>query len=116
MRDSIAMLVVAAAVTGCQAHPSTPSGSATVRANYQLMADCFYLKVRGDGYWQKEDLPSMNTSQVTLGTENMAVGRVEFVGVGADETRVDVLFPVPVQGKDYYPNRFLPIARGCAGG
>lgn len=63
--------------------------------------------MRGEGFWRKDDLDSMNTTQVLMGTEQYTGGRIDFVGTSADQTAVTLLIP--------HANKFTPKIQACAG-
>ncbi|RVB76351.1 MULTISPECIES: hypothetical protein [unclassified Mesorhizobium] len=107
-------IAVCLTAAGCQSYPESPSGSFDVSGNYKAVSDCSYLKIRSGGYWKKEEFESMRTVQLTLGNETTAIGRIDFTGITSGRTRVEVRFPTPIQGKDYYPNIYRKIAESCS--
>lgn len=106
MRLNFAFAGALTVLTGCQMHSSEPTKTMTVAGNYKAVADCFYLKMRGEGMWRKDDLESMNTSQVVMGTDRFAAGRIDFVGTSTDQTAVTLLIP--------HADKFTPKIQACA--
>lgn len=104
----MAVISGALVMAGCQAHSSSPTHTMTVSGNYKAVAECFYLKVRSEGYWKKDDLDSMNTTRIILGTNIADVGRVDFVGIAPDRTQVTFLIP--------HPDKRSQHVQACASG
>lgn len=106
MGEKFAILAALLALSGCQLQSNEPTAAFTVVGNYQTVADCFFLKVRGEGMWDKDDLPSMKTVHVVLGTPQYQMGRVEFVGVSENQTTVTFVMP--------HSGKYEPQVRECA--
>lgn len=106
MRGKSIAMIALFALAGCQLQSNEPTSAFTVSGNYQAMADCFFLKVRGEGMWDKDDLPSMKTVHVVLGTPQYQMGRVEFVGVSENQTTVTFVMP--------HSGKYEPRVRECA--
>lgn len=115
MKKAVGAASLVAMLTACQSYPDQPSGVFSVTGDYQAIADCTYLKLRENGYWRKDDLPSLNKTELVLGTNTVAAGRIDFSASGANETTVSILFPTPIQGRDHYTNQFWPIVESCLG-
>ena len=106
MRNILIAAVAGVALTSCQTQSSEPSAVIEVAGDYRAIADCFFLKNRGFGYWSKDDLDSMKSSHVRLGTTQIEAGRVEFTEIAAGRTRVTFLIP--------HPQNHEPNVRACA--
>jgi hypothetical protein len=95
-----------AALAGCQLHSEKPTDEIVVAGSYKSVADCFYLAIRGEGFWKKDDLDSQNMTVVTMGNVQFDMGKVEFIGTSATITTVRFLIP--------HPGKLEPKIRACS--
>lgn len=99
-------ITAALALSGCQMYGDDPTRTLMLTGGYQEIADCFYLHIRKEGMWSKDDMDSMRMSRVIMGTIRFDAGVIEFRDKGNDQTEVTF--------KIAHPNKFEPKIRECA--
>lgn len=104
------LLSLSATASGCMMAPERADGSFEMAGNYQAIADCALLILRKDGgrMWGKDDLTSQNRAQITYGTYDSIVGTIDFIGVGANRTRIE-----PHMRNALYVERYRRQFAGC---
>lgn len=84
-------ILLAAGLSGCQMYSEMPTGRLMARGDYKAIAECFYLKVRGEGFWDLKHFESMNMSEAVMGNEFARGGAVTFKDMGE---QTDVVFQI----------------------
>jgi hypothetical protein len=98
---------VLALLAGCQLHPDEPTANLVVAGEYRAVAECFYLKIRGEGFWDMKHLETIAATEVTMSTSQYRMGAITFREGGAGQT--SVTFQIP------HPGKFSPLVEACAG-
>lgn len=103
-RAALAGLV---ALGGCQLHPDEPTASLVVAGEYRAVAECFYLKIRGEGFWDMKHLETIAATEVTMGNAQYLGGTITFREGAPGQTSVTLQIA--------HPKKFTPLVEACAG-
>lgn len=110
-------LLFCVVLAGCvnDTAPKSTDYTATVAGNYQVVADCAYLKIRAEfPDWKKVDLPSMKTVQMVWGPGTHVGGKIDFIAAGDNVTSVRSYMGRAIWGADFYQKRYFPLIQACA--
>ncbi len=107
MCEKIVAISLVVLLAGCQLHSSEPSGSVRVSGDYKAVADCFYLKIRNEGFWRVEHMDSQQMTEVIMGNAQYTAGTIRFQQVDSQTTEATLMIP--------HPGKFSPKIQECSG-
>lgn len=92
MRNILILLYISASISACSSARDYASISDTIRGNYSRLAACAYRTLNADNAFEATyvELPALNTAEIKFIQGAILVYEARFIGVGADETRIEV--------------------------